>query len=404
LIVQSEPLYPNDFRFLILPDGRLLYFSERVSSREYDPRTRLRVSLYDSAYDALEKTHHQSVQHAQETEQLTDTSVALTATISRFDRWRKDSPDDHKVVLRAEAAELPEDHNYLFGALSEDKTDAGGFIVSASTVTDARGSENPSATMSQLVAARNRLGNRDDSIRGVESYNSRDAHDIAKVIDEHEKLLLKFRQDLQENAYKIDDPNHSLFTDDLIGGAQSSARDMMFCLKIDPKPLRDIILEPFKTYTECILRQYEVLETALMERDQETARSALLRMHLIGKFQGVRKCFTGIKRDIIEPEYTTLFAIRDKLNLLKSYIERYQLFDGVIDAEYEPHFIELEERIDALLASVQNSLADTDDQQHDQRTSPFSDIYKELYDLIEEYDIEDIVSKLPCGKSIIESK
>ncbi|MDP7454851.1 MAG: hypothetical protein QF809_04930, partial [Candidatus Peribacteraceae bacterium] len=67
-------------------------------------------------------------------------------------------------------------------------------------------------------------------------------------------------------------------------------------------------------------------------------------------------------------------------------------------------FIELEERIDALLASVQNSLADTDDQQHDQRTSPFSDIYKELYDLIEEYDIEDIVSKLPCGKSIIESK
>jgi len=376
-------------------------FSERVAGREYDPRTRLRVSLYDNAYDALEKTHHQKIQHDMELDQLMTTDVDLEGSIHRLDGWRKSTPRAHKDELLAEASELPARHSYLLGAESDDKSDAGQFIVDASTVTGARGAENPSSSMCRLVAARNRIGYRDGSVRGVESNNSKDAHDISQAIDRYEKMLYQFRKDLQDNAHKIDDPDHSLFTADPIGGVKTSANDMKFILKMDPKPLRSIKLEPFKTFAECLIRQYEVLEAALFEQDQETSKAALLRMHLIGKFQGTRKCFAEIKRDIIDPEYTTLLAINDKLNLLKSYISRYQLFDGLIDKEYEPYFTELEDEIDELLDSAQRSLAGTTGGQHIERINPFSEIYQELYKLIDEFDIEDIVSKLPCGKSII---
>ncbi|MBU1911284.1 hypothetical protein KKG16_02655 [Patescibacteria group bacterium] len=332
--IDANPIAENNYRMLVMPDGRILYSSGNVPQEKDTGGFRLKAGIFTS-YGAERKTYHQQGRTCGEISLLTDVVGDIVEFIKVLDaEWKKDTPDNKKQVLLTEAQRLSmiwQAHFHECVGLL--KTDAEKCFEDTENLVDTSGKVNPSASMSKLVRAKNDLWKRaHDDIPAKGKYNWIDQVHLMRERKSHEKRLRGFRIQLQKDAPLLD----SIRSD-------NDFERVINQFQLDPAAFSgsQITLQPFRFYADQMLGHYGDFTLAMDDKSLVESKRSLTRMHAIGKCQGFHSFLAHIHQNIILPQWSTVAIAQWNLRRMRKYLESKQVFPEITLEGYDDIFHEM---------------------------------------------------------------
>ena len=394
IIERSQPLSPGNFRFLELEDGRLLYTREEPNGRNRGRigPPKLMAQVYSSVYEARRKTLHQQESYDSEMPILSEMKVAIQRMNSRLNReWKPGTPEADKQALWQEVQQtLAHWHDRLRLCTNLFKVQARSFMGTIASLSYEQGKKHISARMSQMVATVIRFERRNKDIFSKDGYNQKDYRMLHQKVLDHEQWLVTFRTNVQRGAQELD-TDSLLFSEDQLGAFQidQHAASLRRKMGFSKEDLDEVTLEPFRTYAKRLQEKCDVLDQALLGRNREAAKDTVVQMHVIGKFQGVRRCFEEIQTDILDPGHAPISLIADKIKRMREYFDHKQIDPLRSVPGYEDSFREMSQQ----LAHIESTYLDgaVNDMDIDARTP----LYRELKEYLDTFKPEEIVRQLP---------
>lgn len=399
----TTPLQTRNHRLLRInsdvpaTNGRILYTREEENGTEEvrngDAPTQRTVQFFDSAYGALRKTHHERHLYSREMDMLTTLQIDAADLAVLLDHdWRKDTPDDEKEQMRERTQELVRRTKELLHSDAWEnkyKVKANDLLSAIKNLQDKSGKTNVSACLAKLVAANSRLRERLDEMQPKSGYNEQDQMVLERATQTHEKGIRGFRDNVEQNAPALHD-RLQLFGQSELTQSQidAQASGILGKLKFKPTDLKNITLHPFATYAARLNEKYEQLSTAVYSRDLTTAQQTIVQMHLIGKFQAVHTCFERTKQYMIEGEHLPISRIRVFVSQLYALFSTFQVYPDVTVESYQQPF----EKMQSDLEGIKNRLRHYERQDID--VSERTQIYKDLKDYLDTFNLEKIVGGL----------
>lgn len=371
----ARPLQQDNYRLLIIeepnttvessyPDvqkldnailGTLLYIREPESrpdaNRKGAPRPprKLSVQHFNDAYSALRKPSHVAERYREEVAEIATMSTALQVLNAKLDaQWTDETLRDE---LREEVASMSDRFVALFANVQNlYKVQAREFIEKFRELKDGRGRENPSAAMSQMIAAMTRLERRYRDMEPKSGFNERDAMVLRKQVQEHETQFDQYDPAVVASA-KVTGNGIALFnteskmTDDQISSNVDGIRKR---IGIDPrKNLVRVTLQPFRTYREAMMKEYAGLENAFASRDRDAAIKQTIKLHVIGKYRRLRRSVERIKELTMNP-MIPVTEIRSIVQEMKTVFATREVFPDTTAEEIEEAFVGMMHKINVV--------------------------------------------------------
>lgn len=390
---QAKPLSPD----LV---GALLYVREDPPARSSHDRAqsadrvgrRLSIQFFDNAYQAYRKTKNEARLQSAEIDKLEQLRTTLADFNGRLDQeWRKDSEPDQKRQLLAEGMDLvTKALKQLHSCNNRHKLFAHDLLESIGTFVDSRGRVNPTRTMVKLIAVTDSIEKRFREIYPIAGYNQEDQLLLEREIKRHELAIIGFCKSLRQNAYRLDLRVVPL-VDSKLTPAQlrSNATGLIGALRANPTTLEGLKLRPFVTFSNRLLEKHQELRNAIFARDRQSAKEAVLKMHLIGKFHAVNVCFERIQNMLEDRSGIRLGAIRSFADEIAKIYSTIHIFPDLVIKPYTGPFEELQQG----LIGLQDELKMHAKQDAD--LSPRSSIYWALKEYLKKFNVEKMVKDLP---------
>ncbi len=374
MLHNSKPIHFNNFRLIVLPNGKLLYSREAAEDKDTG-LPRLEAGVYD-AYSAYRKTFHEEHSYQRETFVLVEWAEEIRDLNKKLKKWRVGIGDAEKARLEKETEEKVTKWQEFFGECKNKyKLTALELLRSIMELSDKRGVKNVTVCMTKMVSAVHRLDERMESdIRSKIACNAEDRHDLLTNIQVHERKLHDFRTWIQDNW-----------------------REILQTKSLDGAPsLKGICLEPFVMYANKINEMMEALSTSLDSDEDNLSREILVVIHLVGKFLGIRICFAQMYNEVIDVGHTTVGYIRNHfIKPLRSHFDNKQVLKEMEVEGFQPPY----EQMQANLELIETMMADMPPEEEIDKHHP---LYKEVKKFMEANSPEMLVSKLPTLDSLID--
>lgn len=371
--------------------GTILYVREKESTpdpvRRGAPRRprALTAQHFDDAYSALRKPAHVSEQYRQELANITEMSVALEDLNLRLNAGWSDV--QQRDALREEAATLSDRClSVLANAKNIYKVEARTFVDKFRELKDARGRDNPSAAMSQMIAAIKRLERRYRDMEPKGGFNQRDEMVLEKQVAMHEERFAGYRRAVvgsarvTGNGLELFDGNKPMTDNQL----NMNVIGLKKRLGLNPaEKLAPVTLQPFRAYRGAMTEAYKGLETSLAERDREAAMDQTIKLHVIGKYQQLRKMVEELKALTMNP----LVAFGDMRVIVTRMIQVFndrQVFPDRVVTGIEAPFTAMTGALEA----IERRLREYEGMQIDLDTR--RDIHAKMKQYLDTFDIEEL--------------
>ncbi len=319
--------------------GSILYFRGRVSgdTSVFQRRT---VQVFGSAFAADRKTTHEEHAYDAEVTMLASLEQQLDAFNRRLDvEWKTPTARDG---LRAEAQQLLAGAADALGSCENTfKVGAQQMLQAAAMLKDSRGRENVSVVMTKTVGSIRRLQKRLSEMMGKGGFNQADAFAIENAIRNDESRLRSFRSAVEQAPGKMH-AFEQLFSNAPLSASALEASTAGFrrMTHLDFPSLDRVQLSPFRKFSDLLILQDRRLQDALLMRDEDKTEEALLRMHLIGKFQEIETVFQRISHEVINPN-TSVEHVHHEIAKLRKLFTAYQMIPGHIVPELVAPFEEM---------------------------------------------------------------
>ncbi len=338
LVVGESPSDGLDFEYAGVTrtpsalEGSVILTRERQSGDRNIFRSRI-VQVFDSSFAADRKTGHEDDNYSQEMSLL----VGLESQFISFNRrlnqeWRDASDRD---ALRSEAQALLSDGAVALATCENKfKVEAQQLLEAASSLKDRRGRENITVVMTRMVAVIQRLQSRQTEMIGKGTYNQADAMAIERANERDRSTIMTFRKSVLQAPAKLE-VFDQLFSDRPLSPTAHDAavQGLLRMMRLDMPALSNVLLKPNRQYAQLMLAQDVHLQRALHERNRDMADDALVRMHIIGKFQEIELRFQHILQEIMNPRVAIEHLIQEVAELRQQFTE-YQLLPQHIVQEY----------------------------------------------------------------------
>lgn len=390
VIEQPSSELQRQYRGVPGPDtrtlGKLLYTRESGNGEEHE-----RMAQLFDVYGARRKTMHQSQGYEREISLLTNMEYELGLLVRRLDTaWSPTKGTPERQELSSEAKRLLQGFEHdLRLCKNLPKVEAHDLLDRCAELRDSRGKENISAAMSQMVATRNRLEKRFNEMYPKGGFNQEDRLALHHAIREHEKAMRSARTMLEQGTPAFLQLSSQWSGTSAAGNAEVEGASVERAMGLRSNPIRDIRLEPFRTYAQCMQQQYGTLRGALRRRDRTASLDAIVSAHVIGKFQAIRTCFEHMKDFSVEREHDPLGRIARFALELREQFSTFQIVpEHRVPALVQP-FEFMERALVALEKSVKRFAG-----QHltPSRRAELCSIIKEYLDA---YDLEAMVRSRP---------
>lgn len=291
LMEAATPIGPSQGRLLRVnmpskelreryPDGRLpkreivggiLYVRSRQGTARDDAD--LQIHVFDGSYDALRKTSHADARYANEIDALAQCQRELDNIRSKLDRgYVRGASDEFKRALWSQAeAMIARSTTILRNAQAPEKVEARDFLEEVPSMVTRTGKPNVSPAMAKITAALRRISWRFRDIREKGGYNAEDRIILHENIRGDEWSLLTTRHDAIDYANDID-------------AKRASPHDARRMLELKVKDLEKSRVRPLSVFADAMIRHIQMLDPD----NEKLFREQLLRLHVIGKIQGIR--------------------------------------------------------------------------------------------------------------------
>lgn len=373
LLRGAQQLERRNCRIIVLSDGRILYSSGNGSERK-SSRSDKKVQIFDT-YSAHRKTHHEHNVYEREIGTLEEVRVKLEGLQPLISSWKRDTPDNRKQEIEAEA--LPviiECADQLNAAINIYKRIAGNTLQGIEDFTVKRHSDgrrivNPPAIMAKLAGVRNNLSRRFAEMLGKGSYNERDGMVLQREIKRSEQIFSMLRARLAQSA-----PENTT----------EIAQDRKF------HALRNIRTAPFRTYAEKILAIQEThLAPALQDGDNGACVDGLVRAYIITKFQEVHSGFENMKARMLTLEHLQVYDVRQLAEELAKLFGSIDIFPEHTVDEYVQPFEAMRDDLETIRKGLVHY------EQQDLDIEGRRALFERFREHLDKFDIEDIVKNLP---------
>lgn len=379
--------------------GTIVYVREQENGQEpkrRDPRKpgprpprALVAQHFASVYAAHRKTLHESGIYEAEVQDLTGVTQDLTTMNRTLDQeWKA---TDRRATVREQAQTvLRGSRRPLEHAQDAHKAQAHDLLADAESLSDARGKENVTATMSKMVAAKNRLGCRLDEMCAKGGFNQQDRFTLERHIGEHEAAMERFRAAVLRGGPRLFDDS-PLFRSDALAPDQIDAEACALRVRmgIYTHALDKLFLEPFRTHAEKLREKCNALDGALRDRSRDRAADTIVQMHVIGKFQAVRTCFERVRAYVTASRAIPVQEVRAFVQQLLALFAPRQLFEERTIEGYREPF----EKMLSDLQIIERGLAHYAGK--DLAVRERSELYGRLKEYLDRFAIEAIVRALP---------
>lgn len=353
------------------------------------PPRSLVTQYFVSAYRADRKTFHEFHVYAREITQLTDAKQALRSINSALDAARG-LPETEQTALEEHAKKVLLHHcSILSTSAHRLKVEAHDLLQSIVDLKDRIGRKNISAAMAKMVAVMTLLEARILDLTPKGGYNHQDQTILERCIQEHERTLQAFRTGIARKPPELFAAS-ALFTGQpmSVSEVDREVGSLEAHLGTRPDPLQTIILEPFRTYALRLRQKSLTLDAALRSRDRERAMDTVIEMHLIGKFQDMRRCFEDMKQCLIQMHPVPLSQIQLIARELRIHFTDRQLFPARTVAAYAEPFVHMEQVLGKIERGLQHYAVrhlDVGEQ---------AALYGRIKKYLETFDLEEIVRGL----------
>lgn len=260
-----------DARYAGVPDpspdavGGIVY----LRTKSNDPRA-VETELFtfaNGAYDAHRKTLHAENGYNGEMGELVACERELDRARLRLDiDYRRDKTAAVKEeAWRAAEGAMARVAHALRNVQATNKVEARDFVAGATEQRTSKGLPNPTAAMAKITAALVRIQKRFAEMGGKNAFNTKDRLTLHEQIRRGENVMLAVR-------YRVMD----------VANGETDAATALRELEMDVRDLEKIDLRPLSVFADATIRQIQHL------RDGEGFGEDLLRLHVIGKLQGIR--------------------------------------------------------------------------------------------------------------------
>lgn len=298
--------------------GAILYVRGKLNGdKEADD---LQVHFYDSSYDALRKTFHADSRYDGEIDGLAQCQRDLDGIRSKLDRgYKRDTPQSFKDQLWEQAqAAIARTHTILEHVQAPDKREALSFVDRAGEQRTKTGKPNVTPAMTQITAALARIDHRFMEIREKGGYNAKDRIILHENIRGDERTLLTARHEVIDLA-----------TD--VGTGKVRPHDARRMLELHVKELGKLRVRPLSVFANAMIRHIQMLAPDRPNFFKEQ----LLRLHAIGKIQGIRTSAERIRGNAAKHGSIDFATEAETARSVEHAIRTEQIFPGmtVLDVE-----------------------------------------------------------------------
>ncbi len=320
--------------------GTLLYF-RHYRSTDHRRASRSRgVQHFTDAYGAFRKTEHQAENYTEERRDLAAIQVEMRQAAARLLAWKRTTPQEEKdETVQATNEHVGKALEPLVFAVDRRKVQARDLLQGTANVQDSTGRRNPRSAASKVVTASDRTQKRVRNMNNIGAFNAKDSGILHTEIELQERILLGIRENLRQSGSLLDDPTDPTGNSEL---RADHARRIRGAVYMDPARLLDdeggVTLQPLLTYAKIMSRDMVALDSATQARDRAKMRDAILRMHIVGKFQGARKCLEWINEHIIDPRGAPVAMIREGIIRMRAFLENHQIVPDFHIPEHDDAF------------------------------------------------------------------
>lgn len=251
--------------------GAILYVRGVVGGD--DEEEDQQVMYFDNAYDMLRKTFHAQSAYDDEIDGLASCLSELDSIRAKLNTgYRRETPDDVKRLLWARTESvIARSEKLLRPSIDNGKREAHGFLEKAPMNRTSTGKPAVTPTMTQITAAIDRIEARLGEIREKGGINAEDRITMHEEIRADEATVLSTRYEVTDLANALDDGT--------VGPAE-----IRRVLELRLDDVRGVRLRPLSVFAHAMATVIEALDPD----DPELFREQLLRIHTIGKAQGIR--------------------------------------------------------------------------------------------------------------------
>ncbi len=359
--------------------GRILYTRENgnghTAPAKGTPKAprRLIVSPFKSAYGALRKTAYEHAGYDREQLDLIRLKEEIASLNRRCDReWKGQISDAKRDAIIKNAREiLEEGHLLLEHCVDHCKVSANIRIQRCGELLTKK---NVSAAMGTMVGTLNDLTHRLEPIAPIQGHNDQDRITLHRHITEQEILIKDFRRTIEDAAGTFD------------GDSEITNATMLGIFAHD---LSRISLQPLRTFADRISEKLLALDQSLLRNDTFTAKTSLIQMHVIGKFQAIRTCFEHIKYWLTNGRIVPAEKLQQFVGRLNNILKGREVYPDIAAESYAAVFEEMQTKLAAIEERLAHYAA------HPLSGNEHTSMQQKLREYLDTFDIEEIVKKLP---------
>jgi hypothetical protein len=260
-----------DARYPDVPDpspdaiGGIVYLRTKPGPKRTE-ETELHT-FANGAYDAHRKTLHAENGYNGEMGELVSCQRELDRARLRLDiDYRRDKTAAVKEeAWRAAEGAMARVAHALRNVQAANKVEARDFVAGAMEQRTPKGLPNPTAAMAKITAALTRIEKRFAEMGGKNGFNAKDRLTLHEQIRRGENAMLAVR-------YRVMD----------VANGTTDAATARAELDMDVRDLEKIDLRPLSVFADATIRQIQHL------REGDAFEEDLLRLHVVGKLQGIR--------------------------------------------------------------------------------------------------------------------